>query len=69
VLFEPGADGVQIVADPARVGVVEEWTDHRGADPELIGMQPEFVEECVQRSHGSNDSSDKILPTVAVLTS
>jgi hypothetical protein len=69
VLFEPGSDGVEIVADPALVGVVvEEWTDHRCAHPELIGKEPEFVQEGDQRSHGSNASSDNIPPTVAVLT-
>jgi hypothetical protein len=69
VLFEPGADGVEIVADPALVGViVEACTDHRCAHPELIGMEPEFVQEGDHGSHGSNASSDNIPPTVAALT-
>lgn len=57
MLFEPGSHGVEIVADPAHVGVVgEQGTDHRRAHPELIGMQPEFLQECDQRGHGSNAS-------------
>ncbi|BBY64496.1 hypothetical protein MHEL_27390 [Mycolicibacterium helvum] len=68
MLFETGADGVKVVGDPALVGVVEERTDHRRADPELIGMQPEFLQDGDQRSHGSNAPTEKIPPTVAVMT-
>jgi hypothetical protein len=68
VLFEARAHGVQVVVDSALIGVVEEWTDHRCAHPELIGVQSQFGEEVGQRTHGSNGSSEKIQPTVAALT-
>jgi hypothetical protein len=69
VVFETGSDRVDVVVYPALVGVVDEqWADHRCAHPELIGMQPQFVQEGCQYGHGSDDSQEKILPTVAVLT-
>jgi len=56
VLLESGSGGVEIVADAARVSVVEERADHWRAEPELIGMQPQFVDECEKCGHGSNGS-------------
>lgn len=69
MVFEPGAHGVEIVVDPAQIGIVgEQWTDHRCPHPELIGVQMQFLEDGGEYVHGSNASGKKIQPTVAVLT-
>jgi hypothetical protein len=39
VLFESGADGVDVMLDAAQIGVIgEESADHRRRDPELVGV-------------------------------
>ena len=40
MLFEAGADGVQVVADSAIVGVpvFSQTTDHGSGEPELVQM-------------------------------
>lgn len=69
MVFEPGPHGVEVVADPAQVGIVgEQRTDHRCPHPELIGVQMKFLEDGGENVHGSNASGKKIPPTVAVLT-
>lgn len=69
MVFEPGPYGVEIVGDPAQVGIVcEEWTDHRCPHPELIGVQMQFLGDGGECVHGSNAAGKKIPPTVAVLT-
>lgn len=67
MLFEPGADGVQIVLDAGAiaVGVVgEQPAAHGRRHPELI--EPDTQEMC--NGHGSYSSRNKIPPTVAALT-
>ena len=69
MVFESGAHSVEVMVDPAQVGIVgEQRTDHRGPHPELISVQMQFLEDGGEWVHGSNASGKKIQPTVAVLT-
>ena len=57
-VLEAGADGVGVVFDAVRVGVVfEQPADHRRGEPELVGMQAQVTARCAREARAATSAN------------